>query len=226
MRSALLASWCLCSARARHDFAPLERYLGEHGLRTSELPALDVSYANGSTAVSLYGANTELITGSALLTRAPQISWQSEESRSFTVAFIDFGPDEGARVQTPFFPFVHSLWTRCTHSLADCELTVKPYLAPGNPFVRPNRYTYLLFRHRRGATSLTLTGGPAERFAVKNPTRKINAERQAACKGFSIARFLRENAGLEAVALNFAHVHGHKPVGKPKAKRARSRQKK
>lgn len=225
-RSVLLVIGCTCDAHAAtHDFAPLERYLAQQGLRASELAPLDVSYANGTApAVSLYGANTELLTGSALLRREPSISWRAHHNRSYTIAFIDFGPDEGAAVQSSFFPFVHSLWTRCRRSLADCELTVKPYLPPGNPFVRPNRYSYLLLRHGRGATSLSLHGGDAALLAVKSQARKL----RAACVGFSIKGLLRENAGLEVVALNFAHVHGQrtdspKPSHRGRRVRVRSR---
>ena len=211
----------LCATR--HDFVPLDHYLAQFKL--DNLPPLHVTYANGSSPVTMQGALTEVRTGDVLLKLPPNITWRAEQGCSYSVGFIDFGPDMGgASTQTSFFPFVHSLWTQCTRALADCTTTVKPYLPPGNPFVRPNRYAFLLFRHRRGAAPLMLHGGPAARLA----DRKLAKHLRTACTGFSIPGLLKENEGLEPVALNFALVHGHRQAaagGTRRTARTRARTK-
>ena len=201
------------------DFAPLQTYLRQ--FRLGQLPRLDVSYANGTAGnVVLRGALTYLWTEEPLLQRPPRVTWPAASGKSFTLAFIDFGPDTGGeKTQSPFFPFVHSLWTGCTSSLADCSLTVKPYLAPGNPYLKPNRYTYMLFRHQGTGDELRFVGGLAKRFASPGASRKL----QVAARGFSISRLLEENKGLEAAAVTFAMVRGHKIAPSDRRGRRRGR---
>ena len=164
-----------CASCARHDFAPLDHYLAQ--FRLDSLRPLHVQYANGSSPVTLHGALTELYVEDLLLRRQPAVSWESDWQYSieagwqYSVFFIDFGRDMGgAQTQTSFFPYVHSLWTSCNRTLADCAMTVKPYNRPGNQAVIPNRYTYLLARHRG---LLMLHGGPASRFRDRKLSKEL-----------------------------------------------------
>lgn len=216
-RCALELLLCVVHASA-HDFTPLNHYLAQFKL--DNLRPLHVEYANGSTPMILQGAETLVYVDDKVLKRAPTVTWEAEAARTFSIFFIDFGQDVGgSTTQTPFFPFVHSLWTQCTATLADCQQKIKAYLAPGNPYVTPNRYTYMLFRHRSGDSPLMLDGKPAARFLDPKLSRSL----KKAVTGLSISRLLKDNVGLEAVAVNFAHVRGRKPD--PPAKAAGGRRK-
>jgi len=196
---------CLHNTLAAHNFAPIDNYLAQFGIANK--PPLDVVYSNATSKLALHGSLTEVLTANPLLQEPPSVTWPANEGCSFTLAFMDLGPDlGGTKLKTPFSPFVHSLWTKCKASLADCAVTIKPYLGPGNPHAAPNRYTYILFRHRAQSDKLVLFGGMAERLAGRDS--KTTAASLKRWGGFSIGRLLRENAGLSAVAVNFANVRG------------------
>ena len=219
----MVAALHVACVAAQIDFAPIDRYLAQFGVGPG-LPALRVTYSNHSTQLNLHGAETEFLFEEAtFLRKQPVVTWPAAEGRTFTLAFIDLGRDTGGTsaptaswTTAPFFPYVHSLWTRCTQSLADCQVAIQRYNPPGNRFTVPNRYTWLLFRHdaaRRGA--LVLAGQPAASIATSK-TLLANAG-----TAFDIRRFLGDNPGLEAVAYNFMHVKGSGT--KPKPTRGRRR---
>ena len=192
-------------------FVPLDRYLSQFGI--ANLPPLSVEYSNGSSTVSLHGNATVIFNdavSSAFLRSEPSVTWTSQSDSLFSLFFVDLGPDTGTHeiakahwTPRPFFPFVHSLWTRCTSSLATCQQVVKPYLKPGNVLVVPNRYTWLLFQHASSSKELRLHGRPAFDLATNRRLLK------AASTAFSFARLLRENPGLRATAYNFMNVRGN-----------------
>ena len=219
----------LCATAAADDFSPIVRYLSQFGVPAT-LPALHVTYDNRSKPLALHGAATWLITHSQELREPPRVEWPKSLGKirgaKFTLFFIDLGPDTGGagvfpRNKTfgPFFPFIHSLWTNCENSLSTCAETLKPYLAPGNPSVVPNRYTYILFRHM---AELVLDG---ERAVPKFLDPKQSGRLSKVSRAFSFRKLFEQNLGMEAVAFNFANVHipvGH-PNGKVKVRRKKGR---
>ena len=220
---AVVALWCRAAARAA-DFEPIDRYLSQFGI--SALPPLHVVYSNHSTSIELHGASSSFVNeDSPFLRQAAHVSWPAREGRSFTLAFIDLGPDTGsARMARRSYPFVHALWTRCKSTLDDCALPIKPYMAPGNFAAIANRYTFVLFQHAPQREQLMLFGRAAVRFLSAAERAKLKGRsRQDKSGGFSLARLLRENEGLQAVAYNFMNVRGRRTSSRVDSGRRRTR---
>jgi hypothetical protein len=201
MRCACIILLCRAAgANADPSMRPLDSTLVPAGI--TDLPTLHVAFnRSGLPPFVLDGNRVEPIINedSPFLKLAPIVHWPGHsENAMYTLAFVDLGPEERPG---KFFPFIHSLWTQCRRTLMDCEHTVKPYLAPGNVAVIPNRYTFILFRRAgKHANNRTL---------VLNGVRyKTGREKIPKLPGFSFARMLRENVGLEAVRYNFIFVRG------------------
>lgn len=199
----LLHILCIASnAGSDESMRPLDSSLAPSIVN---LPHLHVEYNRtyGLAPFRLHGASVPPVKNeeSPWLKSAPIVRWpMHNEHASDTLVFVDLGPEEKP---SKFFPFVHSLWTQCSGSLASCRLTVIPYLPPGNVAVIPNRYTFILFR--RGAPHA------ANRTLVLNGKRYESGhleKRPPKLPGFSFTRMLRENVGLEAVSYNFLYVRG------------------
>ena len=200
MTSRLLGSIALvaCTAAAEppYRFGPIDAYLQQFGM--DKLKKLDMRFGDlvldGDSRIYVQGE-----AGSDAWKRppggsGPTITWSLPAGTSAMVAFLDL--DAGGRPASDtdagrLGPFVHSLWADCDgNSLTSCKKVVRPYRAPGNNAVAPNRYTYLLLRQ----------DGPA-RIDEKAAGFRFGTR-------FSLARLKKDNPGLTPEAYNFMLVRG------------------
>lgn len=186
--------------------AMLEAYLRRTFTSAIPRPPLSVRWTTAAGEVALHGEASVFVQQQAtFLQQMPNISWSASYGRC-ALLFLDIDalkrPADDSKPGR-LGPYVHSLWSDCEGTdTSSCRTVIKRYLGPGNtrisspPNLRrdTNRYAFVLFKQPTSPLAIrgANPGAPKFRFGVS----------------FNMARFARDNPGLELAAYNFMLIHG------------------